>query len=646
MKKKIRFISLVIALVFALNVAPYTSLSAGADSYNWVGSWSTSPVNLSLVVFNLFWEDITTANTSIRSTITPTLSGDVVRFKFSNLYGDEVLSISEATVAYTGDSDDEIDTSSLTQITFNNGSTSVNIAAGAEIYSDPIEFEVIALTKISITTYYKSSVTLSTVGLSGGVSYLAMGLGNRTHSENVSYFATKLTISSGEISYYTIPFLTNIDVQRTDDAYSVVIIGDSTVTNDSYLYLATKLISNGITNVGVLCQGIIGNRLLYGTYDSTLANTYGDPMMERFEHDALEQSGVKYIILKIGVNDIIHPLTESLSTNSPAVTVDEMIEAYKELAAMASDAGITCYLTTRTSFNGYTRSFLGNDDDFVFTDECEEFRLALNEWILSEGADYYDGIIDLSIMSDPDDTTRLRSQLTLDGAHLSSLGQIAFVDLIPNEAIGISSDVTLTSLSELIDVDPYTYTSSSSSSSSSDDSDDDSSSSLASTITASIQDGLSIAANAIIGLFTSDDDDDDDSTDSGSSSTDTDDTDDTDGTDDSDDTTSTILILNSSDDDDSTTTVSTETIISSLTSSTDTSTDTSTSSSTSTSDTDSTESTTSTSSTASSVRKLAGVLILCGVCILLVAVIMIVVANKNTGYSRDGLTRSVRKLRV
>lgn len=466
MKRFSKLICVITTVIMLAAMIPGTALISEASSGKWVGSWSTAPIKSGIQIINGNYTDYLSARTTVRSTITPTLSGNSIRLKFSNIYGNDTVYINETTIAVTGKTDDEIDTSTLKQVTFNNGSKYANILPGSEIYSDEIEFSVEALKKISISTYYENSTNLMTSGLSGGVSYTALGFGNKTHKKNLSSLATKLDLTSGTITYHTIPFLINLDVKRTDDAYSVVIIGDSTVTNDTYLFLATKLIKNGITNVGVLNESIIGNRVLYDGA-SALGNLYGYSLLSRFEKDALNQAGCKYIIVKEGLNDILHPMTKSMKDIAPYASVDDIINGYKAIASEAKQVGKKIYIVTRTPYKGYTRDyFMSTDADLEWSQTGEDMINQINNWIVKASSTYYDGYINADPMRDKSDPTKLMDQLTLDGAHLTTYGQIALADLLTPESYG-QSGKKLKPLSSILNIDPYKASSSGSGTSSS-----------------------------------------------------------------------------------------------------------------------------------------------------------------------------------
>ena len=451
MKKIKKALSLIFALVLLVCCFP-SEIVASAAKYDWVGSWGSPAVESGVVLGeSLHMQDYIPAGSTIRTVLTPTLGGSKIRLKFSNLYGQAPLTINEVTVAQTGATDDMVDGSTITQVTFNGGHKDVTIAPGSEIFSDEINFQVTALKKISVSSYYKNTTTMYTTGLYNAKTYLASSLGNRTHKEGMTIFATKFQFTSGAITYTPIPFLTRLDVYA-QDAYSVVIIGDSTVTNEIPLMLAEKLHKNGITNVGFVMSGIIGNELLNdGT--GLLGKIYGESMLDRVKRDAFDVAGVKYVIVKIGVNDVLHPMLDSNQGKVPLMQPSQVIKGYRDLAQMAFGKGVKMYLCTRTPYKGYERAFMGSKD-LTWTQQGENTLLEINSWIKNSSTSYnYAGYINLDAVRDPADSAKLRSQMTSDGVHFTRYGQIAIADLIPEEAYGVNKE--LKDYAKIVNVDPY-----------------------------------------------------------------------------------------------------------------------------------------------------------------------------------------------
>lgn len=452
MKRFTKILSFIFALTMILCCFPAEIIASAASEYNWVGAWGTPAVESGVVLGDsLHLQDYIPAGSTIRSIIVPTISGTKIRLKFSNLYGAKPITINEATVAQTGATDDLIDTKTVTQVTFNGGQKSVTIAAGSEIFSDEITFSVTALKKISVSSYYRNTTTMYTTGLYNATTYLASSLGNRTHKETMTSVATRFSFTSGTITYTPVPFLTRLDVYA-QDAYSVVILGDSTVTNEISLMLAEKLQKNGIKNVGIVMSGIIGNELL-NKGSGLLGKIYGEPLLKRAKRDAFDVPGVKYVIIKIGINDVLHPMLESNKGKMPLTTSSQVTAGYRELAQQVYGKGINLYLCTRTPYKGYERAFLGSKD-LNWTQQGENTLLEINSWVKNSAKQYnYAGYVDLDAVRDPDDPAKLRTHMTEDGAHLTKYGQIAVTDLIPEAAYGVNKE--LKDYADIINIDPY-----------------------------------------------------------------------------------------------------------------------------------------------------------------------------------------------
>lgn len=431
-KTRFRLLSLALALclaVSALLAVPAAAYSEDADSAEsgWIGAWSTSPVEFNLEkLLDLSDCNLGLHNLMFRTRLQPTVSGSQLRVTLTNEYGTGPLTVNAMTVARgceTVSSAYQLGTK--VNVTFN-GKRSVTIPAGETVTSDPIDMEVSALEYLTFSTYLKDTGTMKTFGLIGGDTYISTG--NRTSVCLATGVPMRMEGDFGE--YSVIPLISNLEVYHPG-GHSAVILGDSTVANDIPLLLAQKLQENGITDTGILQQAIKGNRLL-ADGAGTLGMIYGESALSRFERDALNQPGVDVILLKVGVNDVIHPNCESLKGKAPAVTTEEMIEGYETLIEAAHARGIRVYLFTRTAWKGYTRNILGTGDDIQWTEELDEMRQEINAWIRSS-ENPADGYIDLDGLCTDETASELQADYTTDGAHFTAAGQQAVVDEIPLE---------------------------------------------------------------------------------------------------------------------------------------------------------------------------------------------------------------------
>lgn len=420
--KKTISIFMAFLMIFTFNLS---SIFAENSDNNWVGAWSTSPVNVNLKTLgNLIDTELPLRSITFRTRIQPTISGDKIRLTLSNKYGDKDLTINSMTVA-KGSSTNARTIKPCTKktVTYKNNKTIV-IPAGQTIQSDPIDLKVNAFEYITTSIYIDDLSKVKTMGLIGGDTY-TKSLNRANSTTFLGGIHLKLSGKFG--NFEVIPVLTGLQVSN-DDAESIVMIGDSTIANDVPLLLAKKLHNENITNISVLQQAIKGNRLLYpGAGD--LGNLYGDSTLDRFDSDVLAQDNVKYIIVKVGLNDIIHPNCKSL--NAPVATTEEIIAGYKTLIDKSHAANKKIYFCTRTSWNGYTRNILGRGDDVEWTPELEKMRIELNNWVMSDNGS--DGYIDLSSLSCKNDPSKLKKLYTLDGVHLTTLGQKKLVDCIDTD---------------------------------------------------------------------------------------------------------------------------------------------------------------------------------------------------------------------
>lgn len=381
-EKATEVLKLLIATVKGGDIKTATPVSV--DGGKWIGTWSTSmvegSVSLSSNAIKVSLLDVTA-----RTRLLSSRKGDVIRITLSNLYGKADLNVGEITLALANETVDRgVQPDSLVKLTVG-GNESFTIPAGQTVQTDPIEFHVDACQELMISTYYKGVNEFSTIGLIGGHCYV--GLGNQTEQYvspiDVDLAAENLSVGAYEI----LPIISNVDVYDTDpNAYSVVVFGDSTTTNTTVPKLASMLKQNGIENIGILLQGIKGNEVLHDGM-GTIGSIMGKSALARFDNDVIKQAGVKKVLIKVGLNDVLHPACASKSEEYAAVyggklpTNEEMIalveNGYNQMIDAAKAAGLEVYFATRTPGRGYTRNLLGITGDDISDEACtEEYRIS------------------------------------------------------------------------------------------------------------------------------------------------------------------------------------------------------------------------------------------------------------------------------
>jgi lysophospholipase L1-like esterase len=118
----------------------------------------------------------------------------------------------------------------------------------------------------------------------------------------------------------------------------------------------------------------------------------------RFERDVLAQSGVRWVVVFHGVNDIGVAVDQSV--------VQQLIDGYEQLVAAARSRGIRAYGVPILPFGGSSYD----------TPDHEAARQSVNAWIRAAGN--FDAVIDLeAAVRDTSNPTRLLAAYD-DGDHL------------------------------------------------------------------------------------------------------------------------------------------------------------------------------------------------------------------------------------
>jgi len=206
------------------------------------------------------------------------------------------------------------------------------------------------------------------------------------------------------------PFLTGVDVEAPAGAAAVVAFGSSLTDGDGTTadtngrwpdVLAERLHkgASGKPEIGVLNEGVIGNRLLHDSpkgADNPLGAALGQAGLARFERDVLDQPGVKYVIVGVGINDILFPAFPFTPSNEK-VSAEDLISGYRELIARGHRGRVRVIGTTNPPFEN--SAFPGLVAAF-YTPEREAVRQKVNDWIRSSGE--FDGMVDLdAVVRDP-----------------------------------------------------------------------------------------------------------------------------------------------------------------------------------------------------------------------------------------------------
>ena len=174
--------------------------------------------------------------------------------------------------------------------------------------------------------------------------------------------------------------------------------------------LARRLDALADPTLAVADEGIGGNRVLAS------ARCCGASAEARFGRDALDQPGVRDVIVLEGINDIGF----SAALPGPGVSAAQIIAGYQQLIAQAHARSLKIFGATLLPFQGAR----------PYTAAGEATREAVNTWIRTSGA--FDGVIDFdAVMRDPADPLRLNPAYDSgDHLHPNDAGYQAMADAI------------------------------------------------------------------------------------------------------------------------------------------------------------------------------------------------------------------------
>ncbi len=341
------------------------SRAQSAPHPQWVGTWVTAPM-VAEGGFNVR----PLCGVTLREIVHVSAGGAQIRVRFTNAYGTDPLTISDAHVALSAGKA-AIQAGLDHAITFG-GATTVNIPPGAELFSDPVALAVQPLSDLAVSFYLPSQVMRAETYHSFADQDNFIANGDMSPAPDLPD-ATKV------LSWY---FLDGIDVQAVAGSRAIVTLGDSITdgalsTHNANLrwpdILAARLHDDpNLKDVSVLNEGIGGNRVLN--------EGWGPSALSRLDRDVLSQSGVRYVIVLESINDIGR--LAHLQAPWDDITAAQLEMGLKQIADAAHEHGIKAIGATLTPYGGAG----------YYSDKGEHVREAVNDWIRSSGT--FDGVAD------------------------------------------------------------------------------------------------------------------------------------------------------------------------------------------------------------------------------------------------------------
>ncbi|MFF4250501.1 SGNH/GDSL hydrolase family protein [Streptomyces sp. NPDC001663] len=351
------------------------ALAVRASNRGWTGSWAAATGGYPAVGP---WSDRT-----LRLVVHTSAGGPRVRLRFDNTFAAAPVRIGSATVAVQAQGATPRDVP--VPLSFR-GAAGVEIPAGAQAFSDPLDFRVPTDTNLLVSFHLPDPVAAAPVHrLAVQRSYVS-GPGDHAADGSAASYTTILT---------SWPLLTGVDVGGGPG--SVVLLGDSITDGDRSTtdanrrwpnVLATRLLKQTVVpHYGVLNQGISGNRVVTDRYpgDGVSTDAAGVSALHRLDRDVLAQTSARTAIVFEGVNDVRWQTTAA-----------QVIAGLREIADRGHARGLRMLAAT----------ILPCEGEALCTAAADAERVAVNAWI--RGTDAFDGVLDFdSVLRDPAHPARI-----------------------------------------------------------------------------------------------------------------------------------------------------------------------------------------------------------------------------------------------
>ena len=392
--------------------------NANADVGHWVGTWAaapqlTEPSNMPPPPFTQ--DNLVFADSTVRQSIHATVGGRLIRLRFSNAYGGTDLPITNISVALPVGGQagvSAIQPGSSHTVTFD-GRTAIDIPVGAQMVSDPLDFPVATGSNLTVTIYLAAGQASNSItSPPGSRTTTYMVAGNHLNDADLP--------GAASVAHWY--FLSGLEAWEPNDTAAIDVVGDSltdgrgSTTNGDDKWtdqLFTRLQSiPGTNHLTVLNQGLGGNRVLN--------DGLGPNVLARVDRDVLAQSGVKWLTLFEGVNDIG---TAAATEAAQKQVASDLIAAYQQIITRAHAQGIRVYGATITPFGGN----VPYDDPNGFR---EAARLEVNTWIRT--SHQFDAVLDFDrAVRDPANARQINPAYDVgDHLHMNPAGYGAIASTV------------------------------------------------------------------------------------------------------------------------------------------------------------------------------------------------------------------------
>ena len=371
------------------SLALFTSFAqAEIQKSQWITTWAASPQKVWNKDF-FFPTNIPDqiSNQTIKQISQISLGGEAIRLVFTNQYGDQPINIDKTTVGLI--KGQSLKSKSAYPVYFS-GKLKAQILPGKQLMSDPIQLPVPDHAQLMVNTFIEKPTTFKTFHWDAKQTSWIIA-GNQTANLNTPSSAKTTTARL---------LLSAVEVKPKRKAHVIAVIGDSitdgaTATLDANTrwtdFLAKRLSPH---QIAVINSGISGNRLL--------TDGMGDSALKRLNSEVFQYSGVKTLIVLVGINDISWPGT-AFAPKQQIPTFEALTQGYKRVVDEAHRQDIQVIGATLLPFSG---ALPNTPLDNYYQPNKDQLRQRINHWIRTSHT--FDGVLDLEQgLKDPKHPDRL-----------------------------------------------------------------------------------------------------------------------------------------------------------------------------------------------------------------------------------------------
>ena len=379
----------------------------------------------------------TSPDVTVRELARVSVAVTQIRVRLGNPFGSAPVSVKDAWIGRPiAPGVAQLIPGSNTQLTFAGRST-VSIAPGTEVISDPVSMFVPAQQDVAVSVYAPGSPiddhTFPPFAFDPPASYINAS-GDTASDESASSFPSRPIIpgdtSSTATGYHPGQIWWMDLVSGRAAAHgTLVTLGDS--ITDGYHADGppgqrwTDVLADRLDAVPAAHRLAVANAGISGNTVSRQPNPYdptgqccGPPAPDRLDRDVLSVPGLRTVLLLEGTNDI------GGGTNAPPAPASQVIEAMKLIISRVHAQGVPIVGATILPMCNPAGS------------SREQARTAVNDWIRTSGA--FDAVLDFdAVLRDPADPTQIIPDLRHDCYHPNAAGDALLGSFIPLWVLGV-----------------------------------------------------------------------------------------------------------------------------------------------------------------------------------------------------------------